>query len=190
MGAIMQSGANTTDLCHFAALQGVRFSKLASYGNALDINEIDLFEYLTEDPKTEVILCYNEGFRDEPQKFLEIVRKVASKKPVIICKGGRTKAGARFTPGHTASNAEIGQEIWGEPIREAGAILVRDLDELLDMAVAFSQLPPIKGNRIGTGGGGGGNIVLYTDTWEENGFELPPLPQGIREEFKRRGSQL
>ena len=189
VGAIMQSGANSTDLGHFAALRGVRFSKIASYGNALDINEIDLLKYFSEDRETKVILCYIEGLRSDPEKFLELVRKAAQQKPFIICKGGRSKAGARFTLGHTASQADIGGEIWGAPLRQAGAILVRNLDELLDMAVAFSLLPAIKGNRVGTGGGGGGNIVLYADEWEEAGFEIPPLPQEIREEFKRRGSQ-
>jgi acyl-CoA synthetase (NDP forming) len=190
VGAIMQSGANTTNLCHIALLRGVKFSKVASYGNGLDISEADLLDYLGDDPKTRFILLYNEGLRCEPERFLELVRKAARNKPVIICKGGRSKSGARFTKGHNASNSVIGQEIWGEPIREAGAVMVNDIDELLDMAVAFSQLPPIKGNKVGAGGGGGGDCTIYTDAWEENGFELPPLPQGIRDEFRSRGSQV
>ena len=32
--------------------------------------------------------------------------------------------------------------------------------------------------------------MLSADQWEENGFDVVPLPQEIREEFKRRGSQL
>jgi acyl-CoA synthetase (NDP forming) len=190
VGAMMQSGANSTDLCHFALHKGIRFSKVVSYGNALDINEVDLFQYFTDDSETQVLLCYIEGFRCAPEKYLELVRKAMSKKPVIICHGGRTKAGTRFSAGHNASKSEIGKEIWEGPIQETGAILVRDIDELLDMAVAFSFLPPIRGYRVGTGGGGGGNCALNSDAWEENGFELPPLPQEIREEFKRRGSEL
>ncbi len=190
VGAIMQSGANSTDLCHFALLRGVKFSALASYGNALDINEGDLWQHFIEDEDTRIIVSYIEGLRIDPQKYIELVRKAASKKPVIICKGGRSQAGARFTLGHTASNAEVAREIFGEPLKQAGAILVRNIDELLDMAVAFSFLSPIKGRKIGTGGGGGGNAVLYTDEWEEAGFELTPLPAEIHEEFKRRGSQM
>jgi acyl-CoA synthetase (NDP forming) len=186
----MQSGANTTNLCHIALLRGVRFSKVASYGNALDINEADLLDYLADDPKTRFILLYIEGLRCEPDKFLELVNKAAKSKPVIICKGGRSKGGVRFTKGHNASNSMIGMDIWGEPVRKAGAVIVSDIDELLDMAVAFSQLPPIKGNRIGAGGGGGGDCTMYTDAFEENGFELPPIPEAVRDEFKRKGSQI
>lgn len=190
VGAMMQSGANSSDLCHFALHRGIQFSKVVSYGNALDINEVDLFEYFIDDPETRVLLCYIEGLRCAPEKYLEMVRKAASKKPVIICNGGRTKAGARFSAGHNASKSEIGKEIWQGPVQEAGAILVRDIDEMIDMAVVFSFLPPVRGYRVGTGGGGGGNCTLSADAWEEGGFELPPLPQEIRAEFKRRGSDI
>jgi acyl-CoA synthetase (NDP forming) len=40
VGALIQSGGNSTDLMHIAALRGIRFNKVVSYGNALDINEI------------------------------------------------------------------------------------------------------------------------------------------------------
>lgn len=189
VGAIMQSGANSTDLIHLSALRGIKFSKVVSYGNALDINEEDLLEYFTEDPETKILLCYIEGLRIDPEKYFKLVHKAASLKPVIICKGGRSKAGARWSLHHTASEASFA-DTWKTQIRQAGAILVRNLDEMVNMAVAFSFLAPIKGKRVGIGGGGGGTCVLSADHWEENGFEVPPLPQNIRDEFKRRGSQL
>ena len=52
VGALIQSGGNSTDLMHIAALRGIRFSKVVSYGNALDINEIDLLRYFIDDPET------------------------------------------------------------------------------------------------------------------------------------------
>jgi len=189
VGALMQSGGNATDLVHFSSLRGVRFSKVVSYGNALDINEIDLLEYFAEDPNTQVLLCFIEGLKGNPRKFLELVRRIASQKPVVICKGGRTSAGARWARSHTASLAGTAK-IWEIAIRQAGAIPARDIDELVDMAVAFSLLPPVRGRRIGIGGTGGGRSVLTADAWEENGFSVIPLPQEIREEFKKRGSQI
>jgi len=189
VGAIIQSGGNSTDLVHIASLRGIRFSKLVSYGNALDINEMDLFEYFSEDPETKIILSFIEGLRGDGREFLKLVRKAASKKPVIICKGGRTTVGARITLSHTASLAGSGKT-WETAMRQAGAIPVRNLDELVNMGVAFSFLPPIKGRRVGIVGAGGGRSVLSADEWVENGFDVPPLPQEIREEFKRRGSQI
>jgi acyl-CoA synthetase (NDP forming) len=58
VGAIIQSGGSSTDVARYGALRGLRFSKLISYGNALDINEMDLLNYLSEDAKTKVIVMF------------------------------------------------------------------------------------------------------------------------------------
>jgi acyl-CoA synthetase (NDP forming) len=189
VGALIQSGGNSTDLVHIASLRGVRFSKVVSYGNALDINEIDLLQYFLDDPETEIILSYIEGLRGNGREYLELIRQAASKKPVIICKGGRTKVGSRMTLSHTASLAGSAN-LWETAIRQAGAVPVKNLDQMVNMAVAFSFLPPFKGKNVGIVGAGGGRSVLSADEWEENGFIVPPLPQDIREELKRKGSQL
>ncbi|OGO22555.1 MAG: hypothetical protein A2144_02390 [Chloroflexi bacterium RBG_16_50_9] len=189
VGALIQSGGNATDLIHISSLRGIRFSKVVSYGNALDINEADLLRYFTDDPETEIILSYVEGLRINGREYLELVREAASRKPVVICKGGRTKVGSRMTVSHTASLAGS-VNLWETAIRQAGAVPVKNLDELVNMAVAFTFLPPIKGKNVGIVGAGGGRSVLSADEWEENGFNVPPLPRDIREELKRRGSQL
>jgi hypothetical protein len=51
-------------------------------------------------------------------------------------------------------------------------------------------IKPVKGRRVGTGGSGGGRNTVSCDEWEDSGFEVIPLPQSIREEFKRRGAML
>jgi acyl-CoA synthetase (NDP forming) len=189
VGAIIQSGGNSTDLVHIASLRGVRFSKVVSYGNALDVNQNDLFEYFLEDPKTKVIISYIEGLRGDTRQFLNIVRKAVAKKPVVICKGGRTSAGARLTVTHTACLAGSGV-VWEAAMRQVGAVPARHLDEMVNLAVAFSMLPPIKGRRVAAVGAGGGRSILSADAWGENGFEIPPLPEEIRQEFKKRGSEI
>lgn len=189
VSAMLQSGGNSIDMIHFAAMRGIRFSKVASYGNAIDINQNDLLEYFTQDPDTKIILCFVEGVKGDAKKFLELLRKAASSKPVVVLKGGRTEAGARQTLTHTASLAGSGK-IFELAVRQAGAIPVRNLDELVSQAVAFQLIPPIKGKRAGLGGGGGGRTVLTADEWEEHGFEVPPLPKEIREYWKSKGSQL
>jgi acyl-CoA synthetase (NDP forming) len=189
VGAMIQSGGSSIDLVKFGALRGLKFSKVVSYGNALDINESDLLRYFTEDPETKVILAFIEGLRGDGRNFLELIRRASGTKPVIICKGGRSQAGARSALTHTDSLA-VASEIWDIAIRQAGGIPVRDIDDLVHMAVAFTFLPPIKGRRTGTGGAGGGRNTVSVDEWEEHGFEVLPLPQEIREEFKKRGSKL
>jgi predicted CoA-binding protein len=189
VGAIIQSGGSSTDIARYGSLRGLRFSKLISYGNAIDINEMDLLQYLCNDPETKVIIAFIEGLRGNGRDFLELVRKTTIRKPFIVCKGGLSQAGARVTMSHTASLAGSSR-VWHTAIRQAGGIPVRDIDDLVNLAVAFSSLPPIKGKRVGTGGSGGGRNTVSVDEWESNGFEVVPLPQSIKEEFKHRGAML
>jgi len=189
VGAMIQSGGSSTDVTRYGALRGLRFSKLLSYGNAIDINEMDLLKYLGDDPETKIILAFIEGLRGNGRDFLELVRKTTAKKPLIICKGGLSRSGARVAMSHTASLAGSSL-VWNTAIRQAGGIPVRDIDDLVNVAVAFNFIRPIKGRRVGTGGSGGGRNTVSVDEWESKGFEVVPLPQEIREEFRKRGALL
>jgi acyl-CoA synthetase (NDP forming) len=189
VGAIIQSGGSSTDITRHGALRGLRFSKVISYGNAIDINEMDLLKYMCDDPKTDIIIAFIEGLRGNGRDFLELVRQTSAKKPFIVCKGGLSQAGARATMSHTASLAGSSL-VWNTAIRQAGGIPVRDIDDLVYMAMAFSFILPIKGFRVATGGTGGGRNTVSVDQWESHGFEVVALPQYIKEEFKKRGAML
>lgn len=67
VGLISQTGGGASNLIHLASLRGVRFSKVISYGNALDLNECDFLDYLSQDPETKIILMYIEGFPIQSQ---------------------------------------------------------------------------------------------------------------------------
>ena len=96
-GLISQSGQVVGELVEIAKLQGLRFSKAISYGNALDFNECDYLDYFTQDPETEIILLYIEGVRDS-QRFPDTLKKASSIKPVLIVKGegDEPEPGPRF----------------------------------------------------------------------------------------------
>ncbi|MDP2916485.1 MAG: CoA-binding protein [Dehalococcoidia bacterium] len=184
VGAAIQSGGNSTDLVRWGALRGMRFSKVISYGNALDLNESDFLEYLAGDPETRVIMCYFEGVKDG-RRFFDILRSAARQKPVIILKGGRTRAGSKAASTHTASLAGS-YNMWSIMIKQAGAIQALNFDDWVDLGVAFSMVSPIKGTRVGITGGGGGRSVLSADECEEMGFDVVPLPSDIREQIREK----
>jgi len=184
LSAAVQSGGNSTDLIRFGALRGLRFNKVVSYGNALDLDESDFLDYFAQDPETKIILCYIEGVKDG-RRFFSTLRNASRSKPVIVAKGGRSKAGVKAAASHTAAVAGS-WNLWNVAIRQAGAVPARNLDELIDFAVAFYFLPPIKGIRVGITGGGGGRGVLSADECEEMGLDVIPLPAEIREELKEK----
>jgi len=185
VGLVSQSGQAVEEITRFAALRNVFFSKVISYGNAIDFNECDFLDYLTHDPETALILMYIEGLRDG-RRFFHTVRRAAATKPVVILKGGRGESGARAAASHTASLAGSTQ-IWDLAMAQAGAISADSLEELVDLAVSFRFLPPVKGRRVGVAGGAGGASVLAADQCEKAGLAVIPLPPECREELKAKG---
>jgi len=178
IGFISQSGGHAVELGRQARGRGLRFSKAVSYGNACDVNEADLLEYMARDPETKVITMYLEGPR-EGRRFFDLVKSTALMKPIVIWKAGLTEAGARAVRSHTGSLG--GEEaIWRALFQQTAAIRVGSLEEMADTAEALLMLPRHTGRRIGMVGGGGGTSVAATDACAAVGLALPPFDDAMR----------
>jgi acyl-CoA synthetase (NDP forming) len=188
VGGFFQSGGGAAEFVRYAALRGVRFSKVISYGNASDIDEVELLDYFASDDETKIITSYIEGVKDG-RKFVESLALAAKKKPVIILKGGRGRTGAKLALSHTASLAGS-INVWQAALKQCGAIMVSSFQELIDQVVAFTFLPPITGRRVIVAGGGGGKSMVSADVWEEECFELPELTAEFRKKFKEKVPEL
>jgi len=186
VGIISQSGGNGGEIINMGANRGLRFSKVISYGNALDLNEADLMEYFAEDPETEIIGGYIEGVRDGP-RFVKALRYASQRKPVVLLKGGRTQAGTQMVSSHTASLAGT-QDVWKAMCRQTGVTNTFNMEELIDQLVAFSCMPPATGTNLLVGGGAGGKSVLSADECEEDGLRLHPIPADVREQLTAKDS--
>ncbi len=192
---ISQSGNNSVELMLHGAACGLRFSKVVSYGNALDLTEGDFLDYLARDDATRVVGAYIEGTADGRRLF-DALRRCASAKPVVILKGGRTRAGSRTAASHTAALAGH-RQVWSSVLRQSGAVEVDTFDELIDVLVAFaffrppaSQQPRDRRWRVGVVGGGGGRAVQSADLCEEAGFVVPSLPDAIQQMLRDKAPQL
>ncbi|HSP55580.1 MAG TPA: CoA-binding protein [Dehalococcoidia bacterium] len=182
VGVLSQSGSHAFRIIGRGVERGVGFSKVISYGNAMDLNEADFLEHFAQDPDTEVIGAYIEGIRDG-QRFLQALRAAASVKPVVVLKGGRTTAGRSAAASHTASLASQAA-VWHAAVRQAGAMEVSSLNELIDMLVAFANAGPAAGPRVAILGGAGGEMVESADICNEAGLDVAPIPPEVRETLK------
>jgi acyl-CoA synthetase (NDP forming) len=183
VGLLSQSGGNGQDMILGLAERRIYASKLVSFGNAADLNESDLLEYLGQDDDTRIIGIYIEGIK-QPDRFARILRQVARAKPVIVLKGGKTPAGSGAVRLHTGALAGSSR-VWDTLCHQAGILQVHDLKELIDTIQAFVYLNPPRGRRVGIIGIGGGANVLATDACETAGLTVPEFPPDVRAELRK-----
>lgn len=181
VGIISQSGNISLYLIDVTEVRGLRFSKVVSYGNALDINEADLLDYFLHDPETQVIGAYIEGLRDGP-RFQRLLRE--AKKPVVIVKGGQTEAGARAVASHTGSLAGY-RAVWDALCQQRSVIQVQTFDEMADVFVALLTFPKLPNGRgIGITGLGGGASVMASEACQRAGLDVPILPEEVQKQLR------
>ena len=168
-----QSGNVGGVMLRMSMRRGCGFGKYVSTGNEADLHMEDYFEYFLEDPNTEVIMSYVEGARDG-KRLMEVARKVTPQKPIVMIKGGRTPAGTVAASSHTGSLAGS-DAVFSAMCRQSGIILVEDMDELLDVALALRRQPLPKGKRVGILTTGGGLGVLSSDVCDNMGLEVARL---------------
>lgn len=153
------------------------FTYLVSVGNEAVTQIPDYVEYFLEDERVRAIGCYIEGLRN-PKKFVEVAdRAVASGKPLVVLKIGRSEAGQKAAMAHTGSLTGS-DAAYDALFRSRGIIRVSDIEDLFLVThfLSLTRLP--QGNRIGVVSISGGAIGLICDRSEEFGFTLPePSPE-------------
>ena len=184
---ISQSGAMLSMWIDWMALKGMGLSKAISYGNKIDVEDVELLEYLEKDPNTKIILMYIEALKPgKGRKFIEVARRITSKgKPVIVLKGGRTKKGEKAAASHTGAMA-AGYNIYRAAFKQAGIIEVDTMDEMFDIAKAFIMLGPARGKRLLILTNAGGEGVIASDFAERYHLDTPEPPDDVKEELRRR----
>ncbi|RLE81974.1 MAG: CoA-binding protein, partial [Thermoprotei archaeon] len=185
---ISQSGALGNAALDYMAGEGIGINKFVSYGNKIDVDESDLLEYFVDDEKTRVILMYLENIK-KGRKFIQIASQVSLKKPIVVLKAGRTKAGARAAASHTAALA--GEDsIYDAAFKKTGVVRVYDMEEMFDAAKALAYQPPARGSRISVLTDGGGAGVMAADEIEVLDMKVTELSDETLKKFdelKRKG---
>ncbi len=182
VGFISQSGGHAVEFAREARGRGLRFSKVISYGNGCDLNEADLLEYMAQDDETRIVTMYVEGPRDG-RRFLELVKGLAPRKPVVIWKAGLTRAGEKAVHSHTGSLA--GEEaVWRAVFAQTAAVPVHNLEEMADTVLALRHLPSSTGRRVGVVGGGGGISVAAADDCDRAALDIPAFDDAVQQKLR------
>ena len=166
-----QSGAFCTAMLDWAAQKNIGFSHIISLGNKAGISEIDILESLADDPEVEIFAFYLESLA-QGQKFLELIKRVAPHKPVIILEPGRSLKAAAASSSHTGSLAP-NYTILEMAYNQAGAIQafsMRAMFGLLEISTHCQGKDFGRNIAVLTNAGGVG--VMATDVIEEHNLNL------------------
>ena len=181
---ISQSGGILVDQMIKFAGEGIGMSLAVSIGNKALIREMDLLEYLSRDPKTNVIAFYIEGFKkNEGREF--VLAASQCPKPVIVLKAGKTPGGSLAVSSHTASLAGD-YRVFSEVLSQHGVVEAKNEFELVSFCESLSCYPrPIEG-RLGIITGSGGHGALAVDVSSAHGLLVPNLPEKVQREIRER----
>ncbi|WP_165960437.1 acetate--CoA ligase family protein [Actinocrispum wychmicini] len=151
------------------------FARFLSLGNSADLEITEALQWFGEDDRTEVIAVFAEGLRDG-RAFVDVAGAITPHKPVVVLKGGRSKAGARAAAGHTGTLAGSSRA-YDAAFRRAGVTAVTTSEQFFDTLTAFAT-PTLRrhGRRVAIVTISGGPGVLASDAAERAGLELPQLP--------------
>lgn len=173
LSIISQSGNIGVQLVTRAERRGVGIDKYVSVGNQASTSALDVLDALGDDDQTTAALVYLEATGDG-RRFLDVMRRITPKKPVVVLRGGLTEYGRKAAASHTGAMAGS-SEVFMAAARQAGCLVRTGPDESLDLALCLSALPRPAGRRVAVMTLGGGWGVLAADEVARNGLELARL---------------
>ena len=174
---VSQSGNLGVQILAFAEQQGIGIRMFSGTGNEAMVGVEDYIEAFKEDIKTRTLLLYIENVKNG-KRFFKSASEVSGKKPIVVLKGGRTKAGVKAAASHTGALAS-NNRVFNAACRQAGIIQAEQPMDLVNLSAVFSSLPLPKGNRVAIMTLGGGWGVVTSDLCMEYGLEMPELPEKI-----------
>ncbi len=169
---ISQSGGIFYDTCMYCSCENIGLNKLISIGNKLMVNENEVLEYLTADPKTGIIGLYLENFVDG-RRFMDIAAQTI--KPIVLIKANRSPAGNEIARFHTTALAGD-DEVADAALKQAGVHRVQNFQDMIDCFKIF-RLPSLKGKKLAVISRSGGHGVLSADAVSRYDFELAELSE-------------
>ena len=158
---ISQSGALGYGTYSLGLEQGLPIGVAVTTGNEADVSALEIAEELSQAKEIDTILLYLEGV-DSFQR----IKNIAKAKPTAVLKAGRSNAGAAAAASHTGALATADRVI-DAALRQAGAIRVNDVEELLDAGAVFAaNADATSAQRIAIITTSGGSGILAVDAIE------------------------
>lgn len=181
---ISQSGGVGMSCALDLSAESVGISKFVSYGNGLDIDEVDLIEYMAGDDDTTVISAYLEGIK-RGRDFLRVVSRM--EKPLVVLKSNTQRSAHLMAASHSAVLSGD-EDILDAAFKQVGVLRVPNTLVWTNVAKQLT-LPLMKGNRLAILSRSGGHAVLAADAAGHFGFKLPKFPSAFFDSYRQHLQQ-
>jgi len=176
---VSQSGNLGLQMLTSAERRNAGVGKFVGVGNEAMIDAVDFINYLHDDPQTNTIVVYMEGF-DDGRRLMDVVKRTTVDKPVVVLRGGMSEYGKKAAASHTGALTSS-TAVFQAAARQSGMIVVTDPDEFMDITFALAYMPLPPGKRVAVATLGGGWGVLVSDEVSRCGLELAQLSPKVIE---------
>lgn len=181
---LSQSGSFAATIMDELVSEGIGVARIVSYGNRVDVGEVDCLDFLTGDEATKAVFLYIESI-DEGRRFVEVASRCTRKKPVIAVKVGKRGAGVYAAKSHTG--AITGRyEVYRAAFKKAGIIEVDGYEGWKDAYRVLNTYRPVKGKRVLVITDGGGMGVNIADDCEASGLDVGGLKEDTKGRLRER----
>jgi acetate---CoA ligase (ADP-forming) len=176
---VSQSGAVGTFTYSSLVAAGVGLRYFANTGNEGDVTVPELLLALALRDDVSLLIAHLEGLRS-PETLAAAARvSLASDKPLVVIKAGRTAEGRRAVAAHTASVATEDDE-FAELVAGSGIIRAPGMEAAVDAVVALRNGRRARGRRLSIVTISGGAAALATDAAVEAGLVVDEWPESER----------
>lgn len=184
---VSQSGGVLVDQMVKFANEGIGLSKAISIGNKALVTELEMLEYLSQDPDTRVIAFYIEGFgRNQGREFVLAASRCP--KPIIVLKAGKSSLGQQAVTSHTASLAGD-YTVFSSIMSQFGLAEAKNEFEMLAFCESLSYYSLYTGCRVGIISPSGGHAALAVDVCSAHGLIVEALSEQSRNTIREELSE-
>jgi acyl-CoA synthetase (NDP forming) len=180
LGIVSQSSGTLNLLLAQAGHRHLGLSAAVSVGNEAVLDAADFIAHLAGAPDTRVIAFFLETAIHPARLARALEAAAQAGKPVVTLKIGRSERARRNSVAHTGRLASSGAA-WQALLERVGAVIVHDLDELLETsALLLHRRPSSSSGGLGIATISGGDCGLLADLCEELQVSLPDVGPGTR----------
>lgn len=170
IGLFCQSAAVGLALLRQAIDQNLGISSFISSGDFADVTGNDVMQYWEDDDQTRVCLLSLDTIGN-PRKFSRIIRRLASRKPVVVFAPGRAQRESHF--GDRGGLHHAPPEAVDALFRQSGVCIVHRRSAMFDLAQVFARQPLPSGPRVKLITNSASLLKQMVDTCESLGLLAP-----------------